>query len=188
VLSSPHLEAFKKRGWDVLLLTDPVDEWVVSALKEYEGVPVKSVSRGALELEEEEEASGEKADLSQFAPWLKELLGDAVTDVRASARLTDSAVVLVDADEGMSANMERILKQVNQAGGRSKRVLELNPRHPLIRNLTQLREAGKTEQAELLARMLFDDALLLEGQVAEPAAMGRRLQDLLTKASQTALG
>jgi molecular chaperone HtpG len=88
----------------------------------------------------------------------------------------------------MSANMERILKQVNQAAGRSKRVLELNPRHPLIRNLTRLRETGKTEQAEMLARMLYDDALLLEGQVAEPAAVGRRLQDLLTKASENALG
>lgn len=186
LLASPHLEAFRKRGWDVLLLCDAVDEWFATALTEVEGMPVKSVARGALELPDEE--AGDKADLTTFAPWLKELLGDVVADVRASTRLTDSACVLVDADEGISANMERILKQVNQGGPRSKRILELNARHPLVRNLAGLRERGKTEQAELIARMLYDDACLLEGQVSEPAAVGRRLQDLLTKASESALG
>ncbi len=187
-LASPHLEAFKKRGWDVLLLTDAVDEWLVSVLSEHDGVSLKSVSRGELDLEDEGDEA-EKADLSAFAPWVHELLGDKVSDVRASSRLTDSAVVLVDADDGFSANMERIMKQVSPDGGalKSKRVLELNPRHPLIRNLASLKDAGQTEVAADLARMLYDDALLLEGSVTEPAAMGRRLQDLLVKASEAAL-
>ncbi|MCA9490332.1 MAG: molecular chaperone HtpG, partial [Myxococcales bacterium] len=191
LLASPHLEAFRKRGWDVLLLTDAVDEWFVTSLTEVDGMPVKSVARGQLDLPDEEEAEEgvEKADLTEFAPWLKDLLGDQVADVRPSARLTDSAVVLVDADDGMSANMERILKQVNQEAGMgpAKRILELNPKHPLIRDLAGLRQAGKAEHAELLARMLYDDALLLEGQVSEPAAMGKRLQDLLTRAAANAL-
>lgn len=188
LLASPHLEAFKKRGWDVLLLTDPVDEWFVTSLTEVEGMPVKSVARGKLDLEDDEKDAA-KADLTAFTPWLKDLLADQVADVRPSTRLTDSAVVLVDAEDGISANMERLLKQANQElGAKSKRVLEVNPKHPLIRDLAGLQEKGKTEQAELLARMLYDDALLLEGQVSEPAAMGRRLQDLLTRAAASALG
>ncbi|MBX2802460.1 MAG: molecular chaperone HtpG [Myxococcales bacterium] len=190
-LASPHLEAFRKRGWDVLLLTDPVDEWLVSALDAFDEVPLKSVSRGELDLEDEsEEAAEDKADMESFTPWVKELLGDHVADVRESSRLTDSAVVLVDADDGMSANMERLLRESQQAipGIGSKRILELNPRHPLIRNLAEMRDKGHEETAAQIARMLYDDALLLEGTVTEPAAMGKRLQDLLTRASEAALG
>jgi molecular chaperone HtpG len=187
-LASPHLEVFKKRGWNVLLLTDPVDEWLVQSLTEFEGTPVKSVARGEIAAEETPESEGEKADLSALGPWVKELLGDAVAGVRESTRLTDSACVLVDEEDGMSANMERILRQVNQAGPGAKRILELNPRHPLIKNLGRLREAGKNGDAEPIARLLLDDALLLEGSVKEPAAMGRRLQELLLRASQSALG
>ena len=188
-LASPHLEAFRKRGWDVLLLTDPVDEWLVSVLDAYEGVPLKSVSRGELELDDDDEEAGERADLSEFAPWVKELLGDRVKDVRESSRLTDSAVVLVDDDDGMSANMERLLRQsqTDASGFKVQRILELNPRHALIRNLSDLRAQGQEEAAADLARMLYDDALLLEGTVTEPAAMGRRLQELLVKASKAAL-
>jgi molecular chaperone HtpG len=185
-LASPHLEAFRKRGWTVLLLTDPVDEWFVQSLTTYEGMAVKSVARGALDLKDDEADTAEKADLTAFTPWLKGLLGERVADVRSSSRLTDSAVVLVDAEDGMSANMERILKQVgpDAAGGRgAKRVLEVNPRHPLIKNLAELQSKGQGERAQLFAEMLYDDALLLEGQVQEPAAMGRRLQELLTRAS-----
>ena len=190
-LASPHLEAFRKRGWDVLLLTDPVDEWLTSTLDTFDEIPLKSVSRGELDLDEDEEnEETPKADLSEFAPWVMSLLDDQVAEVRASSRLTDSAVVLVDAEDGMSANMERLLRESQQgmgALGQTKRILELNPRHPLIRNLVDLRSSGKEETAASLAKMLYDDALLLEGTVTEPAAMGRRLQELLVKASQSAL-
>lgn len=189
-LASPHLEAFRKRGLDVLLLTDPVDEWLVGGLDAFEGMPVKSIARGQLDLAEEADPAAEteeKADLTKFGPWLKGVVGDVVVDVRASTRLTDSAVVLVDADDGISANMERILKQANADGaGKSRRVLELNVRHPLIRNLAKMVDAGSTAAAEPLARLLYDEALLLEGSVQEPASLGRRLQELLTRASEVA--
>ncbi len=184
-IASPHVEIFRKRGWDVLILTDAVDEWLIQALTEFEGTPLKSVARGDLKLEED---GGEKTDVSGLAPWLKDLLGEQVAAVRESSRLTDSACVLVDEEQGMSANMERILRQVNQDVAAAKRVLELNPRHPLIRNLEQLRTRGKVADAEPIARLLLDDALLLEGTVKEPAAMGRRLQDLLLRATDQALG
>ncbi len=188
-LASPHLEVFKKRGYDVILLTDPVDEWLTMNLDEYEGIPIKSITRGELDLDENEDDEQEKTDLSEFAPWVKELLGEQVSAVRESTRLTDSAVVLVDAEEGMSRNMERVLEQTSQGtqGMRAQRVLELNARHPLIRNLAALKAKGADDQAADLARMLYDEALLLEGTVKEPAAMGRRLQALLEKATQAAL-
>jgi molecular chaperone HtpG len=119
---------------------------------------------------------------------MAEILNEQVTQVRASSRLTDSACVLVDDEAGMSANLERILRAANQdvVGGR-KRILELNPKHPIIRNIATLHADGKTDAAEPLVELLYDDALLLEGTVIEPAAMGRRLQALLEKASAAAL-
>jgi len=185
-LSSPHLEAFRKHGWDVLLLTDPIDEWVVATLTEVDGVPVRSVSRGEIELDDEEE--GEKADLSGLTPWLEELYGDAVAGVRASGRLIDTACVLVDDEEGLSANMERLLRMATPGEVPSaRRFLELNSRHPLIRNLARLQEQGHTEAATSIGRLLLDDALLLEGTVYEPAEMGRRLQTLLERAAAAAV-
>ncbi|MBA2321889.1 MAG: molecular chaperone HtpG [Deltaproteobacteria bacterium] len=185
-LASPHVEIFRKRGWDVLILTDPVDEWLVQALTEFDGTPLKSVARGDLQLEDD--GTGEETDLSGLAPWVKEILGEGVAAVRESSRLTDSACVLVDEDKGISSNMERILKQVNQDAPAAKRVLELNPRHPLIKNLEAMRSQGKTGEAEPIARLLLDEALLMEGTVKEPAAMGRRLADLLLRATDQALG
>jgi molecular chaperone HtpG len=185
-LASPHLEAFKKRGWDVLLLTDPVDEWLVGVLDKFEDIPLKSVARGDLNLPDE--PGEEKADLTQLVPWMEQVLEGAVKKVRTSSRLTDSAAVLVDDDTGISSNMERILRSANQAVPAARRVLELNPKHPLIKNLTALHAQGKTGEVEPLARLLLDDALLLEGNVKDAAGMGRRLQDLLERASRQALG
>jgi len=188
-LASPHLEAFRSKGWDVLLLTDAVDEWLVQALTEYDELPLKSVSRGELDIDDDEESDADKADLAGFTPWVKELLADQVVDVRESSRLTDSACVLVDAEDGISANMERILAQAQPGSSlKAKRVLEVNPRHPLIRNLAGLHEGGQTELAEQMTRLLYDDACLLDGSVSDSAAMGRRLQDLLVKASSMASG
>jgi molecular chaperone HtpG len=186
-LASPHLEAFKKKGWNVLLYTETVDEWLTQILTEFEDIPVKSISRGELDIEEDDEDDAEKADLKAFTPWIKDILGEQISEVRASTRLTDSACVLVDADQGVSANMERILRAANQDVMTAQRVLELNPKHPLIKNLAALHDKGMTDEAEPLVRVLLDDALLLEGTVKEPAAMGRRLQDLLMRASAAAL-
>ncbi len=185
-LISPHLEAFRKRGWAVLLLTDAVDEWFVQSLAELDGTPVKSVTRGDLDLSEDA-AAGERADLVGLAPWLSTLFVDEVASVRESKRLTDSAAVLVDDEQGMSANMERILRQARQEVDSGKRHLELNVRHPLVLSLSALHAAGRFEAAEPIARLLLDDALLLEGTVRDAAAIGRRLQDLLVRAAQQAV-
>ncbi|MFT4623446.1 MAG: molecular chaperone HtpG [Myxococcota bacterium] len=191
-LASPHLEAFRKRGWDVLLFTDTVDEWFAQSLDTVEGKSVKSVARGelaALDEEEEEDDASKKVDLEAFTPWVQSVLGDAVGGVRGSSRLTDSACVLVDDEHGMSANMERILRSANQdVFGGAKRVLEVNPKHPLILSLAALHESGKSAVAEPMVRMLLDDALLLEGTVRDAQAMGRRLQDLLQAAAAAAVG
>ncbi len=188
-LASPHLEAFRKRGWDVVLLTDTVDEWLVQALESFDDVPVKSVTRGELEIEEDadSEEAADKADLSELAPWMEGVLEGSVASVRSSSRLTDSAAVLVDDDHGMSANMERILRQANQEVGKTARHLELNVKHPLIKSLAQLHESGRSEAAEPLARLLLDDALLLEGTVTDASGIGRRLQALLESAASAAL-
>ena len=184
-LASPHLEAFRKKGWNVLLLTDAVDEWFVQALGEYEGVPVKSVARGELKLDDEGE--GERVSLEGLAPWMSGLLAGEVAGVRESTRLTDSPAVLVDDEHGISGNMERLLRAARQDVPAARRHLELNTRHPLIRDLARLHEAGKREVAEPLARLLLDDALLLEGTVKEPISVGRRLQALLQQAAASAL-
>jgi molecular chaperone HtpG len=160
-LASPHLEAFKARGWDVLLLVDPVDEWLVSGLDKFDDVPLKSITRGELDLGEKNE---EKADLTQVGSWMEGLFGDAVKSVRASSRLTDSACVLVDDDSGISANMERILRSAQQKGPPAKRILELNPSHPLIVNLARMKDKGLDAEAEPVARLLLDDAMLREGK------------------------
>ncbi len=184
-LASPHLEAFRKRGWDVLLLTDPVDEWLVQALEKYEDIPLKSVSRGDLKLEDGDKAEG--ADLGGLIPWMEAFYGDGLRAVRVSSRLTDSACVFVDDDSGMSANMERILRSANQPVPSARRILELNASHPLIENLVELHKKGKTADTESFSRLLLDDALLLDGSVKDPAAVGRRIQDLLVRASKAAL-
>ncbi|MCB9663038.1 MAG: molecular chaperone HtpG [Alphaproteobacteria bacterium] len=184
-LASPHLEAFRKKGWDVLVLTDPVDEWFVQALTEVDDVPVKAISRGELELDEDEaDEAAPKADLSELAPWLQELYGGAVHAVRPSSRLTDSPAVLVDAEDGVSAHMERILRQANQEVPAAKRSLELNVKHPLIVDLATLHARGAGAEAETIARLILDEAKLLDGSHEDPTGVGRRLQDLLQRAAR----
>ncbi len=174
VLRSPHLESFRKRGLEVLLLTDVVDEWVVQALPEFEGKKLQSVSRG--ELDHDDTPDAELAE--GLVGWIQEVLGDEVKEVRASKRLTDSPSVLVDDASGLGANMERILAQMGQAFPTSQRILEVNPGHPQVQALAKLHEAGQTEQGAPLARLLLDQALLLEGKVTDPAGLVSRIQAL----------
>ncbi len=185
-LASPHLEAFRKKGWNVLLLTDAVDEWFVQTLGEFDGAEVKSVARGELTLDDD--GDGEKASLEGLAPWMTGVLGGEVAGVRESVRLTDSPAVLVDDEHGISGNMERLLRAARQDVPAARRHLELNTRHPLIRDLARLHEAGRTDVAEPIARLLLDDALLMEGTVKDAQAVGRRLQALLASAASAAVG
>ena len=141
-------------------------------LSEFDGKPVKSVARGELEIEDDEDETTERADIGGLGPWLEGLFAGKVAGVRTSGRLTDSACVLVDDDSGLSANMERLLKAARHDGVPSaRRFLELNTRHPLIKDLATLHEQGKQQIAEPIAHLLLDDALLLEGVVQDPADM-----------------
>ena len=187
---SPQLEGFRARGVDVLLMTDPIDEFWVSAIGAYKEKPFKSATRGGIDLdkitpaEEREENEPEPpAKLASLIAIFKLALGDAVKDVRSSERLTDSAVCLV-ADEGdMDMHLERLLKQHRQLDTASKRILELNPRHKLIERLAAtVGDVGASDQLSEFAWLLLDQARIVEGeQLPDPPAFARRLASLLER-------
>ena len=178
---SPQLEVFKKKGIEVLLLTDRVDEWMLSHLYEFDGKPLQSVAKGAFDLgklQDEEEKKQAEAAAESFKPVLEKLqaaLKDRAQDVRASTRLVDSAACLVVEEGAMSGHLARMLKQAGQAAPEAKPILEVNPGHALVKKLES--EA----QFDDLAHVLFDQAVLAEGgQLQDPAAHVQRMTRLLT--------
>jgi molecular chaperone HtpG len=191
VENSPLLEAFKARNLEVLFFTDTIDEWVIPALPEFDGKPLKAVHRGDVNLDSEEEKKEReekrKEAEEEHKPVLEALqkaLGDKVKEVRLSDRLTDSAAVLV-ADEGaIDANMERMMKAMGQVVPETKRNLELNPDHPLMAKLNTMVESGEDGDAlNEYAELLFDQALLTEGTpLPDPAAFAKRISKLMAGA------
>jgi molecular chaperone HtpG len=191
--ASPQLEGFVARGLEVLLLTDPVDEFWVPAVGEFEGKPFKSITRGAADLDKFEPAARDgkakaprKASAKQvdtLIAFLKLALKDAVKDVRATDRLTDSPVCLVADESDMDMHLERLLKQHRQLDQESKRILEINPAHGVIKALARTAEAkGAQALLEDAAFVLLDQARIMEGEpVPDPAAFGRRLSGLMEK-------
>jgi molecular chaperone HtpG len=187
---SPQLEGFRARGVEVLLLTDPIDEFWVPAIGAYQEKPFKSATRGGVDLDKiaaAEEQPPEKpappAKLSSLIAIFKLALGDAVKDVRSSERLTDSAVCLV-ADEGdMDMHFVRLLKQHRQLDTMAKRILELNPRHKLIERLAaSVGDSGASDQIGEFAWLLLDQARIVEGELLpDPPAFARRLAVLLER-------
>ncbi|APW36304.1 molecular chaperone HtpG [Rhodoferax koreense] len=178
--SSPQLEVFKKKGIEVLLMTDRVDEWALNYLNEFDGTPLQSVAKGAVDLgklldEDEKKAAEEAAET--FKPLLaklKEALKDKAEDVRVTTRLVDSPACLVVQDGGMSTQLARMLKQAGQSAPEVKPVLEVNAEHPLVKKLD-----GSVHFNDL-ANILFDQALLAEGGMpADPAAYVKRVNALL---------
>jgi molecular chaperone HtpG len=178
--NSPQLEVFKKKGIEVLLMTDRVDEWALNFVHEFEGTPLQSVAKGAFDLgklqdEEEKKAAEEAAET--FKPVLaklKEALKDKAEDVRVTSRLVDSPACLVVTDDGMSMQLARMLKQAGQQAPEVKPVLEVNPEHALVKKLD-----GSVHFHDL-AHILFDQALLAEGGLpADPAAYVKRVNALL---------
>ncbi len=178
--NSPQLEVFKKKGIEVLLMTDRVDEWSLSYLREFDGTPLQSVAKGAVDLgdlqdEAEKKAAEEAAEsVKPLLDKLKEALKEQVEDVRVTTRLVDSPACLVVKDAGMSMQLARMLKQAGQPVPDSKPVLEINAEHPLVKKLD-----GHAHFDDL-AHILFDQALLAEGGLPDdPAAYVRRVNALL---------
>jgi molecular chaperone HtpG len=188
VESGPHIEAFTKRGFDVLLLTDPVDEWVVQSLTEFDKRKMKSAAHGEVDLGDPADKAAEENVTAALAA-VKAALGAKVKDVRASRRLTDSACCLV-ADEGdPGANMQRLMKMLDANAEDAPRILELNPSHPIVKNLNELAAADPGgERLKLWSELLFDQAQLAEGVVKDPVELVQRIQALLTQVTTTAVG
>ncbi len=183
---SPLLERFRKRGWEVVLMDDPVDEWVVMHLREFAGKKLESVARGEVDEPEAEDDPIAQAAREQAKPLLEklgELLEGEVKAVRASGRLTDSPSVLVDDETGLGSNLERILRSANRDVPASQRVLEINAEHPIVKNLARMHEQGRTAMVEPLAWLLLDHARLAEGEIKDPAAMVGRLQKVMLQAT-----
>ncbi len=184
--NSPHLEVFRKKGIEVLLLSDRVDDWLMNHLQNFDDKPLQDVARGALDLEpDSEEAKAEQEQLQKEAEGLIERLGKVleaqVTEVRATARLTDSAACLVVGEYDMGAQMRRIMEAAGQPVPDSKPVLEINPRHPLVQRLDN--EADEERFGDL-AHIVFDQAVLAEGgQLEDPAVYVSRLNKLLLQMS-----
>jgi molecular chaperone HtpG len=190
IKKSPQLEGFRAHGVEVLLMTDPIDEFWVPAIGQYKEKRFKSATRGGVDLEKitplearDEQSHEPPAKLDSLIAIFKLALGDAVKDVRSSERLTDSAVCLV-ADEGdMDMHLERLLKQHRQLDTTSKRILELNPRHTLIERLAaSVGKPGTSDQLSEFAWLLLDQARIVEGeQLPDPPAFARRLATLLER-------
>ena len=179
--NSPQLEVFKKKGIEVLLMTDRVDEWALNFVNEFDGTPLQSVAKGAFDLgklQDEEEKKAAEDAAETFKPVLaklKEALKDKAEDVRVTSRLVDSPACLVVTDDGMSMQLARMLKQAGQSAPEVKPVLEVNPEHALVKKLD-----GSVHFHDL-AHILFDQALLAEGGLPEdPAAYVKRVNALLS--------
>jgi len=179
--NSPHLEAFRKRGVEVLLLADRVDEWLVSNLHEFEGKALASVAKGELDLgklateEEKKEQERQEGDFKDLVEKIKQTLGDKVKDVRVTSRLESSPACLVADEHDLGGNLARILKAAGQKAPSSSPIMEINPKHPMVQRL-------KVEEARFAdwTHVLFDQALLAEGgQLEDPAGFVKRVNELM---------
>ncbi|MEO8767552.1 MAG: molecular chaperone HtpG [Nitrosospira sp.] len=179
--NSPHLEVFRKKGIEVLLLAERVDEWLAANLTEFESKSLQSVAKGSLDLgkledeTEKKEQEKEAGEYKELTDKIKSTLGEQVKDVRVTLRLTESPACLVADSHDMSGNLERLLKSAGQKVNHTKPILEINPYHPMIQRL-------RSEQTHFAdwSHILFDQALLAEGgQLEDPASFVRRINELL---------
>ena len=185
--NSPHLEIFRKKGVEVLLLTDRVDEWMLSFLTEFEGKELVSVAKGSLDLGKLEDETEKKqkedteAEYRDLIEKMKSSLKDKAKDVRVTFRLTDSPSCLVADEDEMSTNLVRMLKAAGQSAPEMKPILEINPNHPLVQRMKY--EDGKFDD---WTHVLFDQAMLAEGgTLADPAAFVKRLNEMLLGQTNT---
>jgi len=182
---SPHIEALKSRGYEVLFMGETIDEWVVEALREFDGKELVSAAKGALDLPETEEEKKQKeeheAAFKGLVEKVKEGLGGRVADVRLTNRLTDSPACLVGAEHSMSPHMERVLRANGQPVPEQKRILELNPDHAVVKKLQAMAQGDSAEIADW-SGLLFDQAMIAEGLLpADPAGFAKALTRLMAK-------
>ena len=190
-LASPQLEGFRAKGIEVLLLSDHVDNFWITSVLGFDGKPFKSVTQGAADLdaiesegEEDAEPEADASELGTLIALIKQTLGEDVSDVRKSDRLTDSAACLVADAGALDRNLEKMLAQHNPDGIQTKApILEINPRHEMVKSLAQAAKAdGVNETLEDAARLLLDQAHILEGDpVSDPAAFAARLSRVMTR-------
>jgi len=181
---SPHLEIFRKKGIEVLLMSDRVDEWLLGSLTEFEGKKLQSIAKGDLDLgklESETEKEIQKKieeEAKTLVEKIKQTLGEQVKDVRVTHRLTDSPACLVSDENDLSGNLARILKSAGQKAPEAKPILEINPTHKLVKRI----EAENADDVFAnLAHVLFDQALLAEGGTLEdPASFVKRMNSLIS--------
>jgi molecular chaperone HtpG len=180
--NSPHLEIFRKKGIEVLLLSDQIDEWLGTHLTEFDGKSLQSVTKGQLDLgdleNEEEKKEAEKAtdELKPILERIKNVLNDKVKEVRVTYRLTNSPACLVADEHAMDASLERLLKSAGQAMPTSQPIIEINPQHPIIQALKDEQDENRFND---WSNILFDQALLSEGgQLEDPAAFVNRLNNM----------
>ena len=181
--NSPHLEIFRKKGIEVLLLHDRIDEWLVTHLTKFDDKPLQSVARGDLDLgvlENQDEKQQQEQAAAQFdvlIERMKTALGDLVKEVRVTHRLTTSPACLVADVDGMNANLERMLKAAGQNVPATRPILEINTAHPIV---SRLNVETDDERFAEWARILFDQSLLSEGgELEDPASFVARLNGLL---------
>jgi molecular chaperone HtpG len=188
ILKSPHLEAFKAKGYEVLLLTDSVDEVWVGSVTEFDGKPLQSVAKGEVDLDAEEDQSDaereeRQKEFAELLTWMKETLTDHVKEVRLSTRLTDSPACLITDAFGMTPALARLYRSSGQDVPVGKRILELNPNHPLVTGLRQAHQ-DRTDDPSVAetAELLYGTALLAEGgALDDPARFAEMLADRLTR-------
>jgi len=179
VENSPHLEAFRDKGYEVLFMVDPVDEMLVQWLPEYEGKKLKSVAKGAADLGEQKDLDEKKGEFSRLTEALQKRLEDRVKEVRLSSRLTSSPACLVVAEHDVSPNLEKLLNQMKGETTKQKRILELNPGHEII---AKMRDRADDALLDDFAEVLYGYALLAEGsELAEPVKFNQAVIRVLAK-------
>ncbi|HNS98955.1 MAG TPA: molecular chaperone HtpG [Polyangiaceae bacterium] len=192
--SSPHLEVFRRKGVEVLLMHEAVDEWVVGGLFTYDKKNFESIAHGTVDLSDLPNVDGQQDDQSEpsldaqmqaCVKRIEEVLGDRVKQVRTSSRLTDSASCLVSDEGDVSPQMERVMRMLDREVESPKRILELNPKHELVKNLA-LMVAAEPESEDVItfSELLLDQAMLAEGVVPDPSGLLARMQRVATAASQ----
>ncbi|WP_239159913.1 molecular chaperone HtpG [Virgisporangium ochraceum] len=183
--NSPHLEAFRAKGYEVLILTDPVDEVWVERVTEFDGKPLQSIAKGQVDLgSSEEETASAREEFADFLPWMTATLTDEVKEVRLSSRLTTSPACIVGDEHDMTPTLEKMYRAMGQEVPHTKRILELNPGHPLVTGLRAAHAANAENPAlKETAELLHGMALLAEGgELKDPARFTRLLADRLASA------